>query len=55
LGRAVIGGLVVATFATLFLVPVVFSLLRRHATTTDQERVDAVIQSHGVLPNTVVT
>ncbi|MDB6066467.1 MAG: cation/multidrug efflux pump [Pedosphaera sp.] len=31
LGRAVIGGLVFATVATLFLVPVVFSLLHRHA------------------------
>src|SRR3989449_11300037 len=29
LGRAVIGGLVGATFATLFLVPVVYSVLRR--------------------------
>jgi len=29
LARAVIGGLIVATFATLFLVPVVYSLLRR--------------------------
>ncbi|HQR36611.1 MAG TPA: efflux RND transporter permease subunit [Blastocatellia bacterium] len=29
LGRAVIGGLVVATFATLFFVPVVYSVLRR--------------------------
>jgi multidrug efflux pump subunit AcrB len=29
LGRAVIGGLVIATFATLFFVPVVFSLLHR--------------------------
>jgi multidrug efflux pump subunit AcrB len=29
LGRAVIGGLSVATFATLFFVPVVYSLLRR--------------------------
>ena len=32
LGRAVIGGLVVATLATLFLVPVVFSLLHRRVT-----------------------
>jgi multidrug efflux pump subunit AcrB len=32
LGRAVIGGLVVATIATLFFVPVVFSLLHRRAT-----------------------
>ncbi len=31
LGRAVIGGLSVATLATLFFVPVVFSLLRREA------------------------
>src|SRR5205814_5682046 len=29
LGRAVIGGLLVATFATLFFVPVVYSLLHR--------------------------
>src|SRR5436853_398786 len=29
LGRAVIGGLTVATFATLFLVPLVYSILRR--------------------------
>ena len=31
LGRAVIGGLLVATFATLLFVPVVYSVLRRHA------------------------
>ena len=31
LGRAVIGGLVVATFATLFFVPVVYSYLRKQA------------------------
>jgi len=30
LGRAVIGGLLMATFATLFFVPVVFSLMRRN-------------------------
>jgi multidrug efflux pump subunit AcrB len=29
LGRAVVGGLIVATFATLFMVPVIYSLLRR--------------------------
>jgi multidrug efflux pump subunit AcrB len=29
LARAVIGGLIVATFATLFLVPVIYSVLRR--------------------------
>ena len=31
LGRAVIGGLIMATFATLFFVPVVFSVLHRQA------------------------
>jgi Cu/Ag efflux pump CusA len=31
LARAVIGGLSVATLATLFVVPVIYSLLRRHA------------------------
>ncbi len=31
LGRAVIGGLIVATVATLFFVPVMYSYLRRHA------------------------
>jgi len=30
LGRAAIGGLALATLATLFFVPVVFSLLHRH-------------------------
>ena len=30
LGRAVIGGLVFATIATLFFVPVVFSFMHRH-------------------------
>lgn len=37
LGRAVIGGLAVATVATLFLVPVVYSLLRRQPPRTDLE------------------
>ena len=31
LGRAVIGGLVLATVATLLFVPVVYSILRRHS------------------------
>jgi multidrug efflux pump subunit AcrB len=34
LGRAIIGGLIVATGATLFFVPVVFSVLHRRATAT---------------------
>ena len=33
LGRAVIGGLLIATFATLFVVPVVYSLLRKNPPT----------------------
>jgi multidrug efflux pump subunit AcrB len=44
LGRAVIGGLVVATVATLFFVPVVFSLLHRRAA--------APVKSTGPLPTT---
>jgi Cu/Ag efflux pump CusA len=34
LGRAVIGGLILATTATLLFVPVVFSLVHRHAKPT---------------------
>ena len=37
LGRAVIGGLLMATFSTLFFVPVVYSLLRRKAPRTQVE------------------
>src|SRR5205823_820923 len=37
LGRAVIGGLAMATFATLFFVPVMYSLLRRKAPETHVE------------------
>src|SRR5262249_17385205 len=33
LGRAVVGGLVVATFATLFILPSVFAIVQRRATT----------------------
>ena len=36
LGRAVIGGLLMATLATLFLVPVIYSMLRRQAPTAHQ-------------------
>ncbi len=37
LGRAVIGGLLVATFATLVFVPVMYTLLRPHAPAQDSE------------------
>ncbi len=40
LGRAVIGGLLLATVATLFFVPVVYGALRRKAP-SDFERTDA--------------
>jgi multidrug efflux pump subunit AcrB len=35
LGRAVIGGLICATIATLFFVPTVFSMLHRRRATAD--------------------
>ena len=34
LGRAVIGGLIVATFCTLFMVPVFYSILKREGPTS---------------------
>jgi multidrug efflux pump subunit AcrB len=43
LGRAVIGGLVIATFATLFFVPVVFRLLHRRTQIKSSEDFDALI------------
>ena len=45
LGRAVIGGLVLATVATLFFVPVVFSLLHRHTAVKSTEDFDAAINN----------
>jgi multidrug efflux pump subunit AcrB len=48
LGRAVIGGLVVATFATLFLVPLVYSVLRRKPPREDF--LDDPATEHGALP-----
>ena len=49
LGRAVLGGLLVATFATLFFVPVVYTLLRKKApapATEESEHHEAVVLSH---------
>jgi len=46
LGRAVIGGLLVATVATLFFVPVVYSLLRKKEFTCDEDQQFAR-QEHG--------
>jgi Cu/Ag efflux pump CusA len=50
LGRAVIGGLVVATIATLFFVPVVFSLLHRRATAPVQTPSGFAPQAGGISP-----
>jgi CzcA family heavy metal efflux pump len=40
LGRAVIGGLLVATVSTLFIVPIMYSLLRKRAPVDYDERID---------------
>jgi len=48
LGRAVIGGLVLATLATLFFVPVVFSMLHRRATAPSQIDVNLVPGTGGL-------
>jgi multidrug efflux pump subunit AcrB len=48
LGRAVIGGLVVATIATLFFVPVVFSLLRRQV--VESNEVTLASGPDGIIP-----
>ncbi|MGO8926787.1 MAG: efflux RND transporter permease subunit [Limisphaerales bacterium] len=50
LGRAVIGGLVVATIATLFFVPVVFSLMHRRATAPVKAPSDFSPAGGGITP-----
>jgi multidrug efflux pump subunit AcrB len=40
LGRAVIGGLIVATVATLFIVPVIYASWRKHAGHRPEELLD---------------
>jgi multidrug efflux pump subunit AcrB len=44
LGRAVIGGLIFATFSTLFFVPIVYSFLRRKAPVDHDEQIES--ESH---------
>jgi multidrug efflux pump subunit AcrB len=46
LGRAVIGGLIVATIATLFFVPVVFSLLQRRVAVPAKTDADLTLAGH---------
>jgi multidrug efflux pump subunit AcrB len=48
LGRAVIGGLLLATVATLLFVPVVFSLLHRQAVATAKEEPKENVPSTGL-------
>jgi multidrug efflux pump subunit AcrB len=48
LGRAVIGGLSMATFATLFFVPVVYSMLRRERPQLPTEEEAALTEQHMV-------
>jgi multidrug efflux pump subunit AcrB len=48
LGRGVIGGLMVATVATLFFVPVVFSLLHRSSTAGGKSKVEETNTSQGL-------
>src|SRR6266568_4411765 len=50
LGRAVIGGLVLATVATLFYVPVVFSVLHRNVPAPKTNESNEPTPSHEVLP-----
>ncbi len=50
LGRAVIGGLVLATIATLFFVPVVFSVLHRKAPAPKTNESNEPTPPHEVLP-----
>jgi multidrug efflux pump subunit AcrB len=47
LGRSVIGGLIFATFSTLFFVPIVYSFLRRKAPVNQDEQIE--LEEHEVL------
>jgi multidrug efflux pump subunit AcrB len=55
LGRAVIGGLVFATLATLFFVPVVFSLLHRRVPAVDKVEASPAPLPDGIDPSTAHT
>jgi multidrug efflux pump subunit AcrB len=48
LGRGVIGGLMIATFATLLFVPVVFSLLHRSSPTPSNLKPEETSSSQGL-------
>jgi multidrug efflux pump subunit AcrB len=50
LGRAVIGGLVMATFATLFFVPVVFSVMHGKAPAAEKSESNNPVSRPGMVP-----
>jgi multidrug efflux pump subunit AcrB len=50
LGRAVIGGLLVATVATLFFVPVVFSVLQRSVPAPEKREPERTAPIPGIIP-----
>jgi len=50
LGRAVIGGLLVATVATLFFVPVVFSVLQQSVTVPEKREPERTASIPGIVP-----
>jgi multidrug efflux pump subunit AcrB len=50
LGRAVIGGLLVATVATLFFVPVVFSVLQRSVPAPEKHELERTAPISGIIP-----
>jgi multidrug efflux pump subunit AcrB len=55
LGRAVIGGLLMATVATLFFVPVVFSVLQRSVSAPEKSEPDRLMPVQGIIPAPVAT
>jgi multidrug efflux pump subunit AcrB len=55
LGRAVIGGLLVATVATLFFVPVVFSVLQRSVTAPENREANRLSPAQGIIPAPAAT
>ena len=50
LGRAVIGGLILATFSTLFFVPIVYSFLRRKPPVNQDEQIELEAHEELVMP-----
>ncbi|MDQ1472029.1 MAG: hypothetical protein QOJ99_3509 [Bryobacterales bacterium] len=51
LGRAVIGGLLLATFSTLFFVPIVYSFLRRKPPVNQDEQIELEAHEELVMPS----